>query len=218
MNRREFCEWLGGSSVLAATLPPFSAGDAAGLQAASAAAQGTGSDLGTLYPFIQKQADRSTFELSFLHKRFRRLETWQKTARARVLQQLFYTPPAVIPAPVVERRQDRGGYVEEYLTFADDARPASARVRAHPEETRSVRRQAFCPARSWRVLRVGQGEGSCATTSIPCCGVQGAVVRGEEHRDRIGPPGLRRDDDRHVLLGRAALLLDEDPAWLSPRT
>jgi dienelactone hydrolase len=118
VNRRQFCEWLGSSSVLAAGWPPSSAGGPAGLQAALPAAQATASHIGNLYPFIQKQADRSTFELSFLHARFRSLETWQKTARARVLEHLFYTPPAVVPAADVTRRQDRGDYVEEHLTFA----------------------------------------------------------------------------------------------------
>jgi dienelactone hydrolase len=70
-----------------------------------------------LYPFVQKQADRSSFELSFLHKGFRQLDTWQKTARARVFQQLAYAPARVPPGLDVVRREDRGDYIQEYLTF-----------------------------------------------------------------------------------------------------
>jgi dienelactone hydrolase len=76
------------------------------------------SHVGSLYSFVQKQADRSTFELSFLHDRYRNLDEWQKSARARVLQHLFYEPPIVAPAADVVRRENRGDYVEEYLTFS----------------------------------------------------------------------------------------------------
>jgi dienelactone hydrolase len=73
--------------------------------------------IGSLYPFVQRQADRSRLELSFLEPRFRNLGSWQKTARARVLDQLFYSPPSVSPDPEIVRRTDKGEYVEEYLTF-----------------------------------------------------------------------------------------------------
>jgi dienelactone hydrolase len=117
MNRRQFCEWLGASSVLAGTSRPFESASEP-LRQAAAPGSATNSHIGTLYPFIQKQADRSIFELSFLHDRFRNLASWQKQARARVLQHLFYEPPAASPAPQVARRQDRGAYIEEHLTFA----------------------------------------------------------------------------------------------------
>jgi dienelactone hydrolase len=73
--------------------------------------------IGSLYPFVQRQADRSPLELSFLEPRFRNLAAWQKTARARVLDQLFYSPPPVSPEPEILRRTDKGDYVEEYLTL-----------------------------------------------------------------------------------------------------
>ena len=34
-----------------------------------------------------------------------------------MLEHLFYTPPAIAPTPDVVRREDRGDYVQEYLTF-----------------------------------------------------------------------------------------------------
>jgi dienelactone hydrolase len=117
VSRRQFCEWLGRSSVLAGVSLPLDLRNASGVQAGVTSIPATGSHLGSLYPFIQKQADRSTFELSFLQPRFRQLDAWQKSARARVLEQLFYSPAAVAPAPDVIRREDRDGYVEEYLTF-----------------------------------------------------------------------------------------------------
>jgi dienelactone hydrolase len=129
VSRRAFCEWLGGSAL--AGKAPFDVADSnqardwhrcqppvlARFQAASATALRTNSHIGNLYPFIQKQADRSTFELSFLRGTFPDLATWQKAARARVLQQLFYLPEPVAPVPDIVRREDRGDYVEESLTF-----------------------------------------------------------------------------------------------------
>jgi dienelactone hydrolase len=89
---------------------------AASLQASSAQAP-EGSHIGNLYPFVQRQADRSPVELSFLRPEFRDLKQWQKRARAKVFEHMFYAPPPVDPRPQVIRRTDRGSYVEEYLTF-----------------------------------------------------------------------------------------------------
>jgi dienelactone hydrolase len=82
-----------------------------------ASAAKTGSHIGSLYPFVQKQADQSPVELSFLRPEFRDLKQWQKRARAKVFEHMFYAPPPVEPQPQVIRRTDRGGYIEEYLTF-----------------------------------------------------------------------------------------------------
>ncbi|HEY7501031.1 MAG TPA: alpha/beta hydrolase family protein [Vicinamibacterales bacterium] len=113
VSRREFCEWLGATSVLAGTRP--SVGRAQAQPGSTAPA--TSSHIGSLYSFVQKQADRSTFEQSYLHDKFRNLDGWQKSARARVLQHLFYEPLPIAPAADVIRREDRSDYVEEYLTF-----------------------------------------------------------------------------------------------------
>jgi dienelactone hydrolase len=115
VSRRQFCEWLGGTSVLACV--PV-AGDA--VRAALPFApqdETTGSHIGNLYPFVQKQADRSTSELSYLHADVRDLATWQAPARAKVLEHLFYAPPPIAPAPVALRREDRGEYIQEDFTF-----------------------------------------------------------------------------------------------------
>jgi dienelactone hydrolase len=75
------------------------------------------SHIGSLYPFVQRQADQQPQELSFLRPEYRELEEWKPQARKRVLGNLFYSPPAVEPAPQLIRRTDRGDYFEEYLTF-----------------------------------------------------------------------------------------------------
>ena len=77
----------------------------------------SGSHLGNLYPFVQGQANRSKFELSFLRPEFTNLRRWQPGARAKVLEHLFYAPPRADAQPQVVRRTDKGDYVEEYLTF-----------------------------------------------------------------------------------------------------
>jgi len=109
MTRRQFSEWLAAyGGVLAA---PVSA------TAPAQAATDESSHIGSLYPFIQKQADRSPLELSFLRSEFRDLKSWQRQARTKIFDQLSYAPPKVDPAPQVIRRTDRGEYMEEYLTF-----------------------------------------------------------------------------------------------------
>jgi dienelactone hydrolase len=113
-TRRRFCQSFGSSSLLLspsllASKPP------ARLQPTSAPSNAP--HIGSLYPFVQKQADRSPLELSYLHARFQQLAPWQKIARARVLECLSYSPPPVSPAPEIIRRTDRGDHIEEYLTF-----------------------------------------------------------------------------------------------------
>jgi dienelactone hydrolase len=115
LTRRRFCRSLGAGGVLARAsfgLPETPARRQTAIPAGEAPPH-----IGNLYPFVQKQADRSPLELSFLHPQFRALAPWQKTARGRVLDQLFYSPPPVQPAPEIIRRTDKGEYIEEYLTF-----------------------------------------------------------------------------------------------------
>ena len=118
MTRRRFCRSLGASGALASSSLAFS-GTVRALQTPTPAKDSP--HIGNLYPFVQQQADRSRLELSFLQPQFRSLATWQKTARARVLEQLFYAPPPVAPAPEIVRRTERDEYIEEYLTFQTTA-------------------------------------------------------------------------------------------------
>ena len=103
MTRREF------QLFLAATGAPM-----ANAQSATAPA---GSHIGNLYPFVQQQADRQRMELSFLRPEFRDLRDWQKRARAKVFEHMFYAPAPVVPEAQVISQIDRGDYLEERLTF-----------------------------------------------------------------------------------------------------
>jgi dienelactone hydrolase len=114
ISRRGFCQWLGSTGLVAGAAIPAHLDL---LEQSPPISADTASHVGTLYPFIQKQADRSPLELSFLRPEFRDLEAWQKDARAAVLDHLFYAPAPAPAAPEVIRRTDRGDYIEEYLTF-----------------------------------------------------------------------------------------------------
>ena len=117
ISRRRFCQSLGATSLLSQVSLTASDGlRTAGLPQGTTAAPGS-PHIGNLYPFVQKQADRSPLELSFLRSQFRDLKSWQEVARARVLDRLCYSPAAAPPAAEVIRRTDRGDYIEEYLTF-----------------------------------------------------------------------------------------------------
>jgi hypothetical protein len=114
-SRREFLHSLGTAGLLAGTNPHALR---ATLPSPGLAQNETsGPDIGSLYAFVQKQADRSPLELSFLNDTFSDLATWQATARATVLEHLSYSPPPAPPAARVIQREDRGDYVQEYLTF-----------------------------------------------------------------------------------------------------
>ena len=117
LTRRQFCQWLGKSGILAHVPVPVVTGRATTFARSATAAAQTGSHIGNLYSFVQQQADRSPLELSFLRSEFRDLKRWQQRARTRVFDHLFYTPPAVSPRPEVIRREDRGDHFQERVTF-----------------------------------------------------------------------------------------------------
>jgi dienelactone hydrolase len=114
-SRREFLQSLGTAGLVAGTSPHAVTAPLA--PEAITQSEGSGPDIGSLYPFVQQQANRSPLELSFLHEKFTDLAAWQATARATVLQRLSYEPPATAPAADIVRREDHGDYVQEYVTF-----------------------------------------------------------------------------------------------------
>jgi dienelactone hydrolase len=98
----------------------FGSATKSALTARGAEAAGTapnGSDVGSLFPFIESQAVRGEFPLSFLNPRFRSGDRWKKTARAKVLDLLHYAPPKCDPKPETLERIDCGDYVRERVLF-----------------------------------------------------------------------------------------------------
>lgn len=112
VNRRNFLQataiagaapFLGGASRAPATQP--------------VTAVSTGSDVGTLFPFIKSQAAKDEFPLSFLNPRFESLRAWTPTARAKLLELLHYAPPSCDPSAETVERVDCGDYVRERVWF-----------------------------------------------------------------------------------------------------
>lgn len=77
----------------------------------------TGSDIGSLFPFIQSQAVTGEFPLSFLRDEFGDLAAWKRQARGKLLELLHYAPPRCDPKPEVVERVDRGDYFRETVYF-----------------------------------------------------------------------------------------------------
>lgn len=103
MNRRQF-----------ATL---STSAAVGALARAQTSCGPDSTIGNLCEFVLKQAENSPLELSYLRDEFRDLKQWQQTARAKILDRLFYSPAPVAPDAKILRRIDHGDHFEEQLNF-----------------------------------------------------------------------------------------------------
>jgi dienelactone hydrolase len=77
----------------------------------------TGSDVGSLYPFIQSQAVKGEFPLSYLQPQFKDLSVWKRKARSKFLELLSYAPPKCDPRPETVEKVDRGDYVQEKVYF-----------------------------------------------------------------------------------------------------
>src|SRR5262245_947232 len=77
----------------------------------------TGSDVGSLYPFIQSQAIKGEFPLSYLNPRFRSMRRWKATAQKKLLDLLHYTPPQCAPSAEILERVDCGDFIRERVRF-----------------------------------------------------------------------------------------------------
>jgi dienelactone hydrolase len=104
----------------------FLQGTAAGLlaggarwpkEAAAAPSPMTGSDIGSLYPFVKSQAVAGEFPLSFLQSRFSDLAEWKRAARAKLFDLLQYSPPRAETRAETVERVDRGDHVQEKVYF-----------------------------------------------------------------------------------------------------
>ena len=174
----------------------------------------TASHIGNLYEFVQKQADRSSLELSFLQSKFKSLKQWQPGARAKVFEHLFYAPPTAAPQAQLVRRTDRGDYVEELPDVSDYARPAHSCLRADSQAGQIPRAWNSGAAQPRRDVSLGQRKG--CRERPRASGVdrlQTKALRRQERRRRAGPPGLRGGCHRHAVLGRTA----HAPGRRSPR-
>jgi dienelactone hydrolase len=77
----------------------------------------TGSDVGSLFPFIESQTVKGHFPLSFLNDEFTSVESWKKKGRSKVFELLHYSPPACDPAAETVERIDCGDYFRERVLF-----------------------------------------------------------------------------------------------------
>jgi dienelactone hydrolase len=77
----------------------------------------TESDVGSLFPFIQSQAVKTDFALSFLNERFKSYKAWKRQARRKLLELLHYAPAPCQPRPEIIERIDKGEYIREKIYF-----------------------------------------------------------------------------------------------------
>jgi len=74
--------------------------------------------VGSLWPFVQGQADQAKLDWSYLNPRFGNdVEGWKRGARQQVLSLLHYSPPRCVPQAKVVERVDCGDYIREKLYF-----------------------------------------------------------------------------------------------------
>ncbi len=118
-NRRHFIRGtlagLAGASALDAR--SADAADASGGPEPPVKPVKTGSDVGSLYPFIRSQAVHGEFPLSFLRDEFRDLAAWKPRARGKLLELLHYAPPPCEPNAEVVERVEADGYTREKVLF-----------------------------------------------------------------------------------------------------
>jgi len=112
LSRREILQEMAAAAVAAG------AEEAANSPAGQEGQRMTDSDVGSLYPFIQKQADRNLPSLSYLNARNRDLAAWKRRARGRLLELLHYSPPPCDPAPERIAVIEREGYRQKELRIS----------------------------------------------------------------------------------------------------
>jgi dienelactone hydrolase len=123
-SRRSFlhtCLALGGTAV--ATRAVAGATRAGSVPAASQDLPRTltatgNANLGTLYADVLGLAEARRYEYSFLGDRFRTLDEFKTTARAKLGEVLAYEPERVDPRPELIDAVDMGDYVRERIVFS----------------------------------------------------------------------------------------------------
>jgi dienelactone hydrolase len=119
-TRRDFMKGLGVALGPLAAMTSASPLDSAHLDAgpdAPDAMPPTGSDVGSMFPFIRDQAVRGEFPLSYLRDEYRDLAAWKKLARGKLRELLHYDPPPCDPKAEIVERVDRGDYIRETVHF-----------------------------------------------------------------------------------------------------
>ncbi len=111
MNRRQLLQALGIGSAgmaLSALLPE---------EAREATMPNTGSQIGSIYPFVQAEVAKHDYPLSFLNGRFTDVAAWKPEARRKFFELLLYAPERVDPQPEMLERVDAGDFWRERVTF-----------------------------------------------------------------------------------------------------
>lgn len=121
-SRRGFLQTTGASTAAALLGPQLAFSQDAKASAPPAdisrQLEPTGADMGSLFPEIERLAETTRFEYSFLEGRFDSLAEFKQTARDKVLEVFRYRPPRVPPRPQVLQRDDLGEYVREKIVFS----------------------------------------------------------------------------------------------------
>src|SRR5437879_1786992 len=116
-TRRQFVQRVAASLCLPSAVLGGADGAASSILAERPPQQPTGSDVGSLFPFIQSQAVRGEFPLSYLRPQFKSLAAWKRRARGKLLELLQYAPPKCAPRAEVVERKDCGDYFREKVYF-----------------------------------------------------------------------------------------------------
>jgi dienelactone hydrolase len=125
-TRRQFCQragaalgiqWLPGAAAGAGPETPAPVPGPATPRPGGGQPPKTGSDVGSLFPFVQGQVVRPDFPLSFLRDEFQDVPAWKRQVRGKLLELLHYAPARCDPRPEVVERADRGDYVREKVYF-----------------------------------------------------------------------------------------------------
>lgn len=116
-TRREFVRWLAASACVSPAIVAGASAAERQTQAGASALILPASDIGSLFPFVQSQAARSDYSLSYLHAKSRNLAAWKRKARGRLLELLHYAPPKCEPRAEVLERKDGGDYWREKVCF-----------------------------------------------------------------------------------------------------
>jgi dienelactone hydrolase len=116
-TRREFVQWLAASLCLPPAVPAEARAAASHSSSEESPMPATGSDVGSLFPFIHSQAVKGEFPLSFLRPEFKDPAAWKRRARGKLLDLLHYAPPKCAPRAEVVERKDCGDYLREKVYF-----------------------------------------------------------------------------------------------------
>lgn len=184
---------------------PLSSTNTPGLQ--------TGSDVGSLWPLVEKLASRVYFPLAFTQPRLRSLEDWKRMAQGKIVDLLQYNPPKWPAQERTIESIDKGDYVLEKVRFNTSPYSRAPAYVLAPKDAPRRQTPAIVALHDHSGFYLW-GKEKLVETDAENAGaarVQATLLCRPQFGDGLGEAGFLVEAMDWMYWGERRMILDDDP-------